>query len=471
MWCYVAGLVAMVAYRAAGWVLLWRLISRSRPLRARCLRESGDVLTPVAVGVLRPVVILPAGWRDWDAPVQRAVLSHEFAHLRRHDTLVSALARLVTCVFWFHPLAWWLSRKVSDLAELACDAVAVARMGDPAGYSRLLLESASAVNRRGYRVAMPGLAMATRSRIGERVDHVFELSGGPMRMLARPRVVLGAMGVPVMALAATVVLGARAPLLTVVPPSTGRVQLAQAVPHSPMAPAPPVPQEPKPTAIAKLPFASVSITPCVLAGVPGTSRAGARAQVSAGRITWDCASVKAFVRDAYFMGANGQSVNMVLNRMTHIEGGPGWIDSSSDLYMIDGNAERARSQGPGMMTGPTLQALADSFQLKLRFETRPAPFYELIMAKGGPARQPFDASCTPSEFRKNLQIGQGICRVSFGGDIRTLGQPAMSLDGFATGPVAVSILVINKNEIIGRDFRLDFAVPTDLHDSHFYPRR
>jgi beta-lactamase regulating signal transducer with metallopeptidase domain len=25
-------------------------------------------------------------------------------------------------VFWFHPLAWWLSRKISNLSELACDA-------------------------------------------------------------------------------------------------------------------------------------------------------------------------------------------------------------------------------------------------------------------------------------------------------------------------------------------------------------
>ena len=52
-WCYLPGLFAMVAYRLAGWALLWRVVSRSRPLRFRRLRESADVLTPVAVGMLR----------------------------------------------------------------------------------------------------------------------------------------------------------------------------------------------------------------------------------------------------------------------------------------------------------------------------------------------------------------------------------------------------------------------------------
>src|SRR4051794_13495766 len=54
VWCYLAGVFAMAAYRAIGSMLLWRVIARSRPLRASRLRESSDVVTPVAVGVLRP---------------------------------------------------------------------------------------------------------------------------------------------------------------------------------------------------------------------------------------------------------------------------------------------------------------------------------------------------------------------------------------------------------------------------------
>ena len=203
-WCYLAGVFAMLAYRAIGWVLLRRVIARSRSLRATRLRESRDVVTPVAVGVLRPIVILPAGWREWSPATRRAVLAHEFAHLRRHDVLVAAFARLVQCVLWFHPLTWWLSRQISNLAELACDAAALKRVGDASGYARILVDFAGRVNAAGHRAALPGLAMAASSGIGRRVDHVFELAGATPRKLARPALWLALLGVPVMCVAATV---------------------------------------------------------------------------------------------------------------------------------------------------------------------------------------------------------------------------------------------------------------------------
>ena len=112
IWGYLAGLFVMVAYRFAGRAMLGRVMSRSRTLRRR-LRESDDVVTPVAVGLVRPVVILPLGWREWSKSTRRAVLAHEFAHLRRHDALASTLAWCVRCLLWFHPLAWWVSRQVS----------------------------------------------------------------------------------------------------------------------------------------------------------------------------------------------------------------------------------------------------------------------------------------------------------------------------------------------------------------------
>jgi GWxTD domain-containing protein len=204
VWCYLAGVVAMAAYRAMGWAMLRRLITRSRRLRSRHLRESGDVVTPVAVGVLRPVVILPAGWREWTPGMRRAVLAHEFAHLRRCDVLVLAFARLAQCVLWFHPLAWWVSRNVASLAELACDAAALERVNDPSGYARILVEFAHRVSAAGHRAALPGLAMAASSGIGRRVDQVFELSRAMPRKLARTALSLALLGIPVMCLAATV---------------------------------------------------------------------------------------------------------------------------------------------------------------------------------------------------------------------------------------------------------------------------
>src|SRR4030095_1674166 len=101
----------LVTYRVVGWLLLQRVLARSKPA-VGVVRESPDVTVPTAVGLLRPLVLLPAGWRWWDATSRRAVLAHEFAHIRRHDVLVLALSRWAKCIFWFHPLSWWLARHI-----------------------------------------------------------------------------------------------------------------------------------------------------------------------------------------------------------------------------------------------------------------------------------------------------------------------------------------------------------------------
>ncbi len=209
VWCYLAGVLAMAIVRLTGWILLWRVMSKSRGLRTR-LRESSDVLAPVTVGVLRPSVILPVGWRNWNANTKRAVLAHEFTHIRRRDTLTSSLCRFAKCIYWFHPLAWWISRQIADLAELSCDAVVLEKSGDPGGYSRILLGFAETVHAAGYRAVLPGLAIASRSGMGHRIDQVFELAGGNLRRLSRPGTVLALIGLPVMCLAAVV--GLTAPL-------------------------------------------------------------------------------------------------------------------------------------------------------------------------------------------------------------------------------------------------------------------
>jgi beta-lactamase regulating signal transducer with metallopeptidase domain len=203
VWCYLAGAIAFGTYRVVGWILLRRLLSRSRPLRLKPLRESDDVTIPIAVGVWRPAIVLPSGWRRWNASTRRSILAHELAHLRRKDAWVLALSRWVKGLFWFHPLAWWISRKTSELAEMTCDAAVVETVGNPADYAKILLEFSSMVQRRGYRAALPGLAMVGRSPLSRRIEHVLAPSNGTPRRLRRPGVVLALIGIPALGAAST----------------------------------------------------------------------------------------------------------------------------------------------------------------------------------------------------------------------------------------------------------------------------
>lgn len=77
-------------------------------------------------------VILPEHWRQWPQAQLDAVLTHEHEHARRRDPLVQWLALLNRALFWFHPVAWWLERHLSALAEEACDNVVLERGTSPA---------------------------------------------------------------------------------------------------------------------------------------------------------------------------------------------------------------------------------------------------------------------------------------------------------------------------------------------------
>ena len=83
--------------------------------------ESDALSAPLMCGLLRPRILLPRNWKEWSPSKLRAVLIHERAHIRRGDALVAFLARLNCAIFWFHPVSWWLERKLATLAEHACD--------------------------------------------------------------------------------------------------------------------------------------------------------------------------------------------------------------------------------------------------------------------------------------------------------------------------------------------------------------
>jgi TonB family protein len=88
--------------------------------RVRVL-ESADARMPLTWGILRPVVLLPEGAREWPPARLRTVLLHELAHVARLDLLAQAIAQAACCLYWFHPLAWMAARQLRKERERACD--------------------------------------------------------------------------------------------------------------------------------------------------------------------------------------------------------------------------------------------------------------------------------------------------------------------------------------------------------------
>jgi beta-lactamase regulating signal transducer with metallopeptidase domain len=172
---YAIGTILLLLRLLAGWRAVARLARSASPAPVACeipVRESALLATPLTAGVLAPIVILPDRWRNWPAEKLRACLTHELAHIRRRDPLIAFIAHINRCVFWFHPLAWWLERTLAALAEDAADEAAVRAIGDRRRYAEVLLDIAEAVQRRGARVAWQGLGADGTGVLGRRVDRV-----------------------------------------------------------------------------------------------------------------------------------------------------------------------------------------------------------------------------------------------------------------------------------------------------------
>ena len=118
------------------------LSSRARSLgikRLPRLAESELLSVPVTLGVLRPAILLPSGWRDWDEVELDAVISHEVSHVARRDAFIDRLSLLHRAVFWFSPLSWYLTGCIAELAEEASDEAALAAGADRTRYAETLL--------------------------------------------------------------------------------------------------------------------------------------------------------------------------------------------------------------------------------------------------------------------------------------------------------------------------------------------
>ncbi len=95
---------------------------------------------PVLIGVVRPLILLPAATMGgWGPDQLEMVLLHELAHVRRWDNPVNLLQRLVESALFFHPAVWIVSAWVRREREHCCDAMVVARTGRARAYAETLL--------------------------------------------------------------------------------------------------------------------------------------------------------------------------------------------------------------------------------------------------------------------------------------------------------------------------------------------
>ena len=151
---------------------------------------SPSVSSPMALGILRPIIVFPADLVEKLRVDELAlVIMHELAHVRRYDNLTLLLQRLVSAVLFFHPAVWLCGRMLRREAEQACDDFVVCATGRSEAYARGLAhvaERAAHFHPLMRRIPTMNAFAATESDLALRIRRA--LGGSARRMGTRARV-------------------------------------------------------------------------------------------------------------------------------------------------------------------------------------------------------------------------------------------------------------------------------------------
>lgn len=108
--------------------------------KAVAFMESGLVKVPVAVGFLKPMVLIPIGMISLlPAEQVETILMHELAHIRRKDFIINLLQRFTEAFFFYNPFIAWISARIREEREACCDDIVMEHTTDNRSYLEALV--------------------------------------------------------------------------------------------------------------------------------------------------------------------------------------------------------------------------------------------------------------------------------------------------------------------------------------------
>jgi bla regulator protein BlaR1 len=322
------------------WLIRWSRIRRAvragSPLKLEIpirVVSSSTFLEPGVFGNVRPVLFLPEGISERLTPDQlKAVIWHELCHVRYRDNLIAAIQMFVETVFWFHPMVWWMGKRMVDERERACDEE-VLRMGsDPGVYAQGILKVCQ------FYLESPVACVSgiTGSDLKKRIQRIMMSSFG-RALSTRKKLLLATAGA--VAMAAPLMVGAL----------TARTQTLEEVE----------------AAGTKRAYEVASVKP----NKSGDTRVGGNGLQAGGLMTVTNVPLERLILEAYQIGSNRLAAGTEWNRLL------------GERFDIEAKAEGNPTQDKGPLLLQSL--LADRFKLAVHHETRQQPVYALELAKAG----------------------------------------------------------------------------------------
>lgn len=142
-------------------------------LAAARVALSAAVDCPGIVGLLRPLVLLPADIISWTSPEERiSILRHELAHIGRHDHVVNLFQSVLKALLFYHPMVRYACRQLSMEREYACDDQVLDLGTPPQAYAESILKAVE----RSF-LADPihqAASFASRRKLERRIDMIMD---------------------------------------------------------------------------------------------------------------------------------------------------------------------------------------------------------------------------------------------------------------------------------------------------------
>lgn len=139
------------------------------------LWQSNLIETPIVIGWLKPLIIVPTGiFLQMNPRELELILAHELMHIRRYDNLVNFIQTFAEILFFYHPCVWWISAVIRREREFACDDAVTGTLENPPVVYASALANLEEI-RRLTKEKTPSLSIAASGgKLMQRVNRILE---------------------------------------------------------------------------------------------------------------------------------------------------------------------------------------------------------------------------------------------------------------------------------------------------------
>ncbi len=115
---------------------------------------------PLSLGVLRPMIVLPQDMAEALGDEELlCILTHEAAHVARHDMAIAWLQQLCLCLYWWNPLVRVVHGGINRVREQICDDYVVRAQGSGDVFATVLVKLAEWSLDQPHRVRPAGVVL------------------------------------------------------------------------------------------------------------------------------------------------------------------------------------------------------------------------------------------------------------------------------------------------------------------------